>query len=552
MQRETDTTAIGSAEVRRWASACVRTLEANSTEIDSINVFPVADSDTGTNLLHTMRAAFDALLRVPGDAGAGTLLAELARGALTGARGNSGVILSQVLRGLAEAFGPDPGADAEPLRAAFRRCARLATESVSDPQPGTMLTVLDAAARAAAEAPACPAAELVDAVLAAAKEALDRTREQLEVLAEAGVVDAGALGLVLLLDELAAVLAGRDGGDVAPAEYVAPVRVARSADTLSARREAGSAEFGYEVMYLLDGPGDQAVDGLRGALARIGDSVSVAGDGHGRWTVHVHCNDIGAAVEAGIDAGRPQRITVARFADAADSQAPGRFRAERAVVALARGAGAAELFRSEGAAVFAVLGDEPPDAADLLAVIAGTRAAQVSVLCNEPEMVELTEAAAAQARASGQAVVVVPTASQAQGLAALAVHDPARRAEDDVVAMAEAAAATLRGALVLAEDEALTWVGPCQPGDVLGLLADEIVLVRHGPPEHAVLLDAACQLIDRMLASGGELVTVLLGDGAPPGLPGVLEAHLRSLHPEVDLAAYPGGQPDAVLLVGVE
>jgi DAK2 domain fusion protein YloV len=550
VQRETGTpTVVGGAEIRRWAYACVRTLETHGAEIDSINVFPVADSDTGTNLLHTMRAAFDALLRLPEDAGAGEMLAELARGALTGARGNSGVILSQVLRGFADAFAARP---ADPLRGAFCRCADLATAAVNEPAQGTMLTVLDVAAHTAADAPDCPPAELAETVLADAKKALAGTREQLDVLAEAGVVDAGALGLVLLLDQLAAVLAGRESGDFAPAEYVAPVRVARGADAFSTQRESGSAEFGYEVMYLLDGPADGAIDGLRGDLAGVGDSVSVAGDGQGRWTVHVHCNDIGAAIEAGIDVGRPHRITVARFADAAEPSGDGRFRSERAVVALTRGAGAAELFRGEGAAVYAVPSAAPPDPADLLAVIAGTRSAQVSVLCNEPAMVQLAETAATQARAAGQSVVVVPTASQAQGLAALAVHDPTRRAEDDVVAMAEAAAATLRGALVLAEDEALTWVGPCSPGDVLGLLADEIVLVRHGPPEEAVLLDAACQLIDRMLASGGELVTVLLGDGAPHGMPGVLEAHLRALHPEVDLAAYPGGQPDAVLLVGVE
>ncbi|MFC6088674.1 dihydroxyacetone kinase, partial [Saccharothrix lopnurensis] len=371
-------------------------------------------------------------------------------------------------------------------------------------------------------------------------DALADTPRQLAALARAGVVDAGGRGLVVLLDALAAVITGQA---VAPAPAGPPV----PRDALTTAREAGSPEFEYEVMYLLDGvAGDPGAERLKAALGALGDCVSVVGDGAGLWTVHVHCNDIGAAVEAGVEAGRPHRITVARFADQVEAQAS-RFTRERAVVVLVDGPGAVELFRSEGAVVLDT--GEPVTAADVLAVLTGTRARHVTVLPGGPELREPLDDAVAQACAAGQDVVVVPTFSPVQALAALAVHSPSRRAGDDVVAMAEAAAATRRGEVAVSGREAITWVGRCSPGDLLGMVDGEVVLIEPGSADVGAL---ACRLVDRMLASGGELVTVLLGRGAPSGIGRVLEDHLRVAHPEVELAAYAGGQPDAILVVGVE
>ena len=534
---------LDAAAVRRWAAACVQTLDAHRDDIDRINVFPVADRDTGTNMLGTMRAAEDATRVLNEDDGADPKIvwSALASGALAGARGNSGVILSQVLRGLSEVLGPRPDA----ARAALARADELAARAVSDPAPGTMLTVLHVAATVS-----CADEELSTVLTAAAEAAttaLAGTANQLDVLAKAGVVDAGAQGLVLVLDELVAEVTGRPR----LVSTTKPARAPREPESLQTVREAGSVEYGYEVMYSLAGVAEPAADDLRGVLRRLGDCVSVVGDGGDRWAVHVHCNDIGAAIEAGIEIGRPHRIAVVRFDDQV-AAASSRFAVERAVVALARGAGIAELFRNEGATVLLLADHDRPAASDVVAVIAGTQASHVTVLPNSDELGEVLAAAVTEVVLAGQDVLVVPTMSPVQGLAALAVHDPTRRPGDDVVAMAEAAAATRRGELTVAREQGITWVGVCQPGDVLGLLDGEVVLIEAGPVTDELVLAAARRLADRMLAGGGELVTALPGADAPAALSQDLAEHVRAGHREVEFTCYAGGQAEAILLLGVE
>lgn len=540
---------LDAAAVRRWAAACVQTLDEHREAIDRINVFPVADRDTGTNLLGTMRTAQDAAARALTEradesrSDLEVVWSALASGALAGARGNSGVLLSQVLRGLAEVLGPRP----YQARAALARADELAARAVSDPAPGTMLTVLHAAAEAAANTETDDLATVITAAAEAATTALAGTSKQLDVLAKAGVVDAGGQGLVLVLDELAAEVTGRER----PSAPIQTARALRDADSLRTAREAGSTEYGYEVMYSLAAVPERAVDELRGTLRRLGDCVSVVGDGGGQWAVHVHCNDIGAAIEAGIEAGKPRRIAVVRFDDQV-AAASSRFAVERAVVVLARGSGIAEVFRNEGATVLQLADHEIPAASDVVAVLAGTQASHVTVLPNSDELGEVLAAAVTEVVLAGQDVLVVPTLSPVQGLAALAVHDPARRPGDDVVAMAEAAAATRRGELTVAQEQGITWVGVCQPGDVLGLLDGEIVLIEPGPATGPLVIGAARHLLDRMLAGGGELVTALPGAAAPESLVDDLAEYVRAEHREVELSGYPGGQAEAILLLGVE
>ncbi|MBP2323676.1 DAK2 domain fusion protein YloV [Kibdelosporangium banguiense] len=535
--------ALDAAAIRRWAAVCVRSLDAQRDAIDGINVFPVADGDTGSNLLGTMRAALEALLRAPVDerSEVGAALTVLAKGALAGARGNSGVIVSQMLRGLAEALRDIDQAGAVDLGKALVRAAELAAGAVAEPRAGTMLTVLTASAAAARRVRSGVLHEVTAAAARAAGEALVLTPQQLDVLAEAGVVDAGGRGVLVLLESLVTVVNERD-------EPVVPYST--SVQSPVAAREAGSAEFGYEVMYLLDSTTDKAAIELRDKLGQLGDCVSVVGDGAGLWTVHVHCNDIGAAIEAGVETGRPHRIMVARFADA--EGAPTRFGRARVVVIPARGAGIAALFRGEGALVLEIGPNDEPDVWDLLNLITSTGASHVTVLPGDEGLVGIADEAATRAVAGGQDVVVIPCASPVQALAALAVHDPARRSGDDVVSMAEASAATRRGELVVTSQDAITWIGPCQAGDLLGFADGDVMRIEHGPVDAAMVIRGACAVVDRMLGAGGELVTAMLGADAPEHLADELEKHLRSAYPAAEFVAYRGGQRDSVLMLGVE
>jgi DAK2 domain fusion protein YloV len=538
---------MDAAAVRRWAATCVQSLDAHKDAINRINVYPVPDGDTGSNLLATMRAGLDALLRAPAEqrSGAGPAFAVLAKGALAGARGNSGVLLSQVLRGLAEAVREQSEVDGAGLALALDRGSELASAALSDPVEGTMLTVLHAAASAAAGCHTDDLHEVATAAALAAASALSRTPRQLAVLADAGVVDAGGRGVVVVLEALTSVVADEPLG-LSVAVVAPPERLPES---LVTARESGSEKYSYEVMYLLDGTAEPQVRRLRNVLTGLGDCVSVAGDGDGLWTVHVHCNDIGAAVEVGVESGRPHRITVARFADEPVAESP-RFGADRAVVVAGRGEGLAELVRGEGAAVFVVAEDSDPY--QLLDVITATAAAQVTVMPSGVDLTELADEAAIRAVAGGQDVVVVPCSSPVQVLAALAVHDVRRKAGDDVVAMAEAAAATRRGEVAVATEDAMSWVGRVASGDVLGFMDGEVVMIEPGPASAETLGRVACTVVDRMLAAGGELVTVLVGSGGVDGLAEELEDFLHTERPEADLVVYQGGQTDSVLAIGVE
>lgn len=519
---------LDAALLERWATVAVDALERHRDEIDRINVFPVADRDTGTNLLLTMGAA------VAEPRSDGPVADALARGALRGARGNSGVILSQVLRGVAEAVtaadGPGGGAV---LADALSRGARLAEKAVTRPQVGTVLTVLAAAADGAVAAGSDRLDVVAAAAVDAASVALRATPGQLPELDRAGVVDAGGLGLLVVLDALAAVAAGRAPGAVhvpAPRRPVVPER----------------SQPGFEVMFLLADSDDRRASALRAALDRVGDAVAVAGDGTGTWTVHVHCADIGAALEAGMAAGRPHDVRVVPLTE------PDHFPRDRAVLAVVCGAEVAALARAAGADV--LVRDCPPcDAAAtevdetlLAGALTGTGARHVALVGCGPVLTTVADRAATGARRAGQEVVVVPTASVAAGLAALAVHDPARHPADDVVAMTEAAAGTRSGALAVAEAAALTWAGPCAPGDVLGLVDGEVVLIAPTVPVGALWLAS------RMLTAGGELVTVLLGEGADDALAHGLVAELRRLHPEVDVVVHRGARPGHRIELGVE
>jgi DAK2 domain fusion protein YloV len=543
---------LDATAVRRWCAAGLAALRRHQAEIDQLNVFPVPDGDTGTNLVLTLTSAWQALAAEPETleppeveiARLARVLRCMARGALLGARGNSGVIVSQLLRGTADALAVAPASRGRAMADALTAAAKAGYAAVADPVEGTVLSVATGAALAATAADSDDLATVVRAASRGAAEALARTPEQLPALARAGVVDAGGRGLVVLLDALVEVVTGQ-----APA--IAPLAVvARDPSLLTAARESGSEAYAYEVQYLLDAPAS-AVDALLRRLGGLGDSLVVVGAGEADdlvWNVHVHVNDVGAAIEAGVEAGRPHRISVTRFSDqyAAPVRPPVVDEAARGLVVVAAGSGLGALFAAEGAVVVDGGPTANPSTSELLAAVRATGAGRVVLLPNDSNVHAVAAAAAAEARGEGIRVGVVPTRSPVQALAAIAVRDPARRFNDDLIAMAEAVGACRYAEVTIAVRAALTMAGRCEPGDVLALVEGEVNLIGKD-------LGEVCRtVLDRMLGGGGELVTLLVGSDAPDGLGEQLTEHVSAAWPFAEVQVYQGGQPNYPLLIGVE
>ncbi|MFD3718104.1 DAK2 domain-containing protein [Streptomyces sp. NPDC058674] len=547
MPHEPQPHALDAEAVRTWSSLAVAALGRAREDIDAINVYPVADADTGTNLYLTAESADRALGGAFGEVTEGTPRTSLAHavrtyahGALTGARGNSGTILAQLLRGVADVLADEPGGrpPARLLAQALTRAADSAYEAVAHPVEGTMLTVARAAARAgeAAESAAGTAADVARAAYDGARTALAETPGQLAVLGRAGVVDAGGCGVVAVLGALWQALSGREPAAEPARGRAVPVP---QPPEPCANGQEGPA---YEVVYLLEAS-DAAVGELRARLDGLGESLVVVG-GDGLWNVHVHVDDPGAAVEAGVVAGRPYRIRITHFGD---EQRRGRAeRTQRAVVAVVPGEGLAALCGEAGATAVHARPGEVPEAAELIAAIRRAHAREVVLLPGGAELRAVAAAAAEQARADGVRVAVVPTRSAVQVLAALAVHDPDGSFDEDVVAMTAAAGATRYGELAVAERQSFTSAGICQAGDVLGLIDGDVAVIGASLPETAEAV------LERMLGSGGELVTLVLGPDVPDALAERLEAYVQHGHLAVDTVTYRGGRYSAPLLIGVE
>jgi DAK2 domain fusion protein YloV len=416
------------------------------------------------------------------------------------------------------------------LARALRTATEAAYAAVARPVEGTLLSVVAAAADGAGRIASDDLVVVARAAARSATEALARTPQQLPVLARAGVVDAGGRGLVLLLDALVEALSG-----IAVPADLAVVLPAVVGDDLEVEG------FGYEVQYLLDAPAG-AVATLRTTLDALGSSLVVVGTGEGdppTWNVHVHVDDIGAAIEAGVEAGRPHRISVT---DLGKQVVHLHAEHKRGAVVVAAGDGLTALFAAEGATVVG----RNPSTAEMLAAVVSIGAGSVVLLPNDASTHTVATAAAREAAATGVQVSVVPTRSPVQALAALAVRDPGRAFADDVIAMAEAAGACRYGEVCTASREALTVAGRCRPGDLLGLVDGEVNAIGDD-------LEEVCRrLLDRMLGGGGELVTLVLGADAPAELQDTLTAHITQTWPFVELQCYTGGQPRYHLLVGVE
>jgi DAK2 domain fusion protein YloV len=523
--------------------------------VNDLNVFPVADGDTGDNMAMTMRAVLAELDRINGqmidEIGRDELVTAVARAALLGARGNSGVILSQIVRGAAEELASRPGELIDPIlvSAAFARAADAAYESVREPAEGTMLSAVRAMAHRVAQDLAhmepqrlgdgVPPeeqdrllADVLERALEAGNEAVRRGPEQLAVLREAGVVDAGAYGLTVIV---AGMIAALRGDDEAPEleHYAAPQH-----DLHLPQHE--DSRYRYCTNFVVTGEGldSQAAVPL---LEEIGDSVLVVGDPR-TLKVHVHTDEPDRAVDLFTD-GEVSRLDVAdmreqvaeRAARLAGNGLPAAAVAMCGAVVVANGAGIVEMYRGLGAHVIDGGATLNPSTYDILAGIHAVPAAEAIVLPNSPNVILAAERAA---ELSEKPVRVVPTRAQQVGLAALLAFDKDAQADDNASAIGEAADAVASGGVARAARDDPS--GRFAEGDAVGYVDDQ--LIAWGTPDDVLrsALEAVCD--------GAEMVTIVAGEGAP-----LDPAAVEALVPDgVEPDQHEGGQPSWWWLLAAE
>lgn len=547
--------------LRRVVTTFRDAVRLHAARLNLLNVYPVPDGDTGSNMASTLDAVVDEMDAA--EPALASICDAISHGSLMGARGNSGVILSQILRGVASTLkAADRGtAGATAFADALGAAATGAYQAVLKPVEGTILTVVRDSADAA-RAAAGAGGDLVDAVAAAhaaGQESLARTPELLPVLRDAGVVDAGGAGYLLFLDAALHVLTGRplpEAGPAAPAE--------RSVVVAGVDGELDVSEQRYEVMYLCE-LDDHLVDRFKQGWGAIGDSIVVVG-GEGLWNCHIHTNDIGGAIEVALDlGGRPSRIRVTDlFDEVADEHAardaaiaatdPGsepNLAADRpptpgcAVVAVSSGQGLTALFRGLGVAEIVEGGQSAnPSTAELVAAVERCGAEHVVLLPNNKNIVAVAEQVDGLTRAT---VRVVPTRSMPEALAALVAFDPDAGLDHNVAAMVEALGGVATGEVTCAVRDSHSAVGPVAEGDWIGLVTGAgIVSVA------ADLVDAVTRLLDRLLEPDREILTVIGGTGADPTTTDAILEWLAAEHGDVEVEVHEGGQPLYPYLFGVE
>jgi uncharacterized protein len=549
---------LGADELRRVVQAYRDALRAHQEALNRLNVYPVPDGDTGTNMALTLTSVCDDVEAAPDDLD-GTCKA-ISHGSLMGARGNSGVILSQILRGLSSAIAEAGGLDGPTAADALTAASEAAYGAVMRPVEGTILTVVREsaeAARAAADGGATDLLAVLEAAKAQGDDALARTPEMLPVLAEAGVVDAGGCGYLLFLDSLLHVVDGRQvpepqvgEGEIRPGASVVHAHAAGHGE------EGDVSDLRYEVMYFLEAP-DDAIPAFKDVWAGIGDSIVVVG-GDGIWNCHIHTDDVGASIEAAIDIGRPRQIRVTDLMEQVDEERWVREAATGedgtpdhllapvpcAAVAVATGDGIRRIFHSLGVRGIVTGGQSMnPSTADLLAAVEAVPADEVVILPNNKNIIAVAEQVDAH---TSKTVKVVPTTSITEGFAALVSYDPEANADDNTKAMAEAADAVVAGEVTQAVRTSSCDVGPIAEGDWLGLGRRGILAVE------ADLADAAVALLGHLVDDSHEIVTIIEGEGSSAGVTRRLTEWLADNRPGTEPEVHHGGQPLYPYLFGIE
>jgi uncharacterized protein len=516
-------------------AAALAALEASRERIDNLNVYPVPDGDTGTNMTLTVRAVRDAL-ETSDAATPEVAAADVTRASLMGARGNSGVILSQLVRGAAEALAGGGAVDAAALARALRAASDAGYAAVRQPQEGTILTVArELAERAEEVAPTAPTlAEALADVVRHGEAALARTPEQLPLLREAGVVDAGGAGLLELVRGIAAHVRGEP--------FPQAVAVGQALPLEAVHQEL--SEYRYCTSFFVEG--DEAEpERLEKELGAFGDSLLVVGS-PGAVKVHVHTDDPGRALSLATTLGVVEEVDIKNMhaqtlerTERLLAEAPA---AASGVVAVVAGAGNERLFRSLGASEIVSGGQTMnPPTSELVRAIEAVAADEVVVLPNNKNVVLAAEQAAG---AAGKRAHVVPTTTLQAGLAAMVAFEGSRSAEENTEEMAAAAGAVRAGAVTRASRTTVVDGVAVEEGQFLGLADGEAVAAG------AACDDVAQRVLERLLEPGADVLTILLGDEVVDVER--LQADVAAAHPGLELEVHEGGQPHYPLLFCVE
>jgi DAK2 domain fusion protein YloV len=539
-------TELDGAALARVVTTYRDTLRHHQDELNRLNVYPVPDGDTGTNMALTIESV---CTEVGDRTRMDDVCKAMAHGSLMGARGNSGVILSQILRGLADVFGTLKTVGAEQVTTGLRRACDAAYQAVMRPVEGTILTVVRSSAEAAEAAAADGSralSSLLERAAAAAHEAVEHTPDLLPVLKEAGVVDAGGHGFALLLDAFLHIVDGRPIPE--------PKFVATPASVSAHERGDDVSSLRYEVMFILNAD-DATIPAFKETWSSIGDSIVVTG-GDGLWNCHVHTNEIGSAIEAGVEAGRPSKIRVTDLIEQVEEEQWVREAGPdsafvvstepvtTAVVAVAVGDGLQRLLRSVGVHEVVAGGQSMnPSTAQILEAVDRAGAESVVVLPNNKNIVAVAQQVHGL---TDTKIAVVPTHAVVEALAALVAYDPDASLTDNERMMAEAAARVQAGEVTQAIRASTAECGPIAEGDWIALTRDGIQLTA------GTAVDAAIGLLDLLINEDSELATVLVGADARNHDTERLREHLGLEHPHVELEVHAGDQPLYPYLIGVE
>ncbi|HEX3839414.1 MAG TPA: DAK2 domain-containing protein [Acidimicrobiales bacterium] len=541
-------------------------LRSHQDVINRLNVYPVPDGDTGTNMALTVESVVAELEKLKDPDMALTSKA-ISHGSLMGARGNSGVILSQLLRGIVDGLnesGLVPGP--KDLARALTVADELARSAVMRPVEGTILTVARAAAegaRAAADAGKA-LIDVVGASRTAAAEALARTPELLPILAQAGVVDAGGAGYLLLLDAILTVVDGRplpQPPELPDESLGGPGEPSPMAEAVAASHDGGDGDISglrYEVMYLLEAP-DDTIPSFKEVWAGIGDSIVVVG-GDGLWNCHIHTDNIGAAVEAALDAGRPRNIRITDLLEQVEEErwvregggtagsgapeTPPGSPPTTGVVAVSTGVGIGRIFRSLGVHQVIPGGQSMnPSTAEILQAVEQQRADEVIILPNNKNIRPVAERVDAL---TDKIVRVVPTNNIAEGFAALLAYDPEAHVDINARDMETSARNVVAGEITQAVRDSDSEVGPVSTGDWLGLSRQGIEAVSNSVSE------VSRALLDKLVTDDHELVTLIEGEGSSAADTRRITEWLAEHRPGVDTEVHQGGQPLYPYLFSIE